>query len=342
MSHNASTPIIDAREGDLGPPQGAVLVVEDDRINRLLLTRHVERMGRRVLVADNGIQALATVQRERCDLILLDVMMPEMDGSEVLRELKSSDDLKNIPVIVISGLGEADTAARFIEIGAEDYLTKPFNPLMLHARITASLEKKRLRDTEQAYLRQLLALQQDLDRRNRELQDLNRRLEQIALTDELTGLPNRRSAMAELKRCWAASDRHRQPMACLIVDVDYFKRVNDTFGHDSGDVVLRAVAERLRAAARKNEVVCRLGGEEFIVLCEFTDRVAAEKCGERLRSAVAAAPIRSDAQAYAITVSIGVAARVDATQHPEQLLKAADQAVYLAKQTGRNRVCLAD
>lgn len=330
------------RPSDPGPAPAAVLVVEDDRINRLLLTRHVERLGRKVLVADNGLQALQTLGREPCDLILLDVMMPEMDGRQLLLELKSRNDLKAIPVIVISGLGEADTAAQCIEYGAEDYLTKPFNPLMLQARINASLEKKRLRDKEDAYLLQLIELQQDLDRRNRELQDLNRRLEQIALTDDLTGLPNRRSAMAELRRCWAASDRHKQPMACLLVDVDYFKRINDTHGHDTGDEVLRAVADRLRAAARKNELVCRLGGEEFVVLCEFTDRAAAETCGERLRAAIEAAPVAFDGFRHGVTVSVGVAGRTEATRHPEQLLKAADQAVYRAKQAGRNRVCLAD
>lgn len=331
-----------SRPSDPGPPPSAVLIVEDDRINRLLLTRHVERLGRRVLVADNGLQALETLGREPCDLILLDVMMPEMDGRQLLRELKSRNDLKGIPVIVISGLGEADTAAQCIEFGAEDYLTKPFNPLMLQARINASLEKKRLRDKEDAYLRQLIALQKDLDRRNRELQDLNRRLEQIALTDDLTGLPNRRSAMAELRRCWAASDRHKQPMACLLVDVDFFKRINDTYGHDTGDTVLQAVADRLRGASRKNELVCRLGGEEFVVLCEFTDRIAAETCGERLRAAIETTTIAFDGFRHAVSVSVGVASRTDAIRHPEQLLKAADQAVYRAKQAGRNRVCLAD
>ncbi len=323
------------------PEPGAVLIVEDDEVSRLLLAVLVEDMGRRVLLAANGWQALETLLREKCDLVLLDVMMPEMDGQELLSRIKEREELRNIPVIIISGLDEDVTAARCIEIGAEDFLNKPFNPLVLRARINASLERKRLHDQEAAYLRQLLDLQQSLDRRNRELEELNAKLVQAALTDHLTGLPNRRWAMDELNRCWQASTRYHRPMGCLIADVDHFKRINDTFGHDAGDAVLQEVAHRLKSAARLNEGVARLGGEEFLVVCEFTDREGAAVCGERLRAAVAGQPVVYQGQEFPITISLGAAVRDDAATHPEQLLKMADRAVYAAKQAGRNRVCVA-
>ncbi len=238
---------------------GAVLIVEDDRINRALLSRHVERMGRRVAVAENGRQALDVLARDSCDLVLLDMMMPEMDGRELLARMKEREDLRSIPVVVISGLGEAETAAQCIAVGAEDFLTKPFHPMILKARVEACLEKKRLRDAEAAHLSQLLALQADLDRRNRELEEVNRMLAQAALTDVLTGLPNRRAAMDELSRIWASACRHERPLACVMVDVDHFKRVNDTFGHDVGDEVSRAWQYRLRSATRQSEAVFPAG-----------------------------------------------------------------------------------
>jgi len=323
------------------PLPGAVLIVEDDRINRTLLARHVERMGRRVLVAENGREAVEMLGREKCDLVLLDMMMPEMDGREFLALITQRSEWRSIPVIVISGMTEAETAAQCIEVGAEDFLTKPYNPLLLQARITASLEKKRLRDQEAAYLSQVLELQQSLDRRNRELEELNSLLARAALTDSLTGLPNRRWAMDELQRCWMTSTRHHSSMAVLLIDVDHFKRFNDNFGHHVGDEVLKGVALRLREATRKHEGVARIGGEEFVVLCEFSDANAAMGCAERLRSAVAGTPIAHEGREHAITISIGVAVRDDSTADPDELLKNADRAVYAAKQAGRNRVALA-
>jgi diguanylate cyclase (GGDEF)-like protein len=323
------------------PPPGAVLIVEDDHSHRTLLSHHVERMGRPVIVAKNDHEALDRLGSEKIDLVLLDMMTPEMDGREFLARVKDRPEWRDIPVVIISAMSEAETAARCIEIGAEDYLTKPYDPLLLQARITAGLDKKRLRDREAAYLDQLLSLQRDLDRRNRELEDLNALLARAALTDPLTGLPNRRWAMDELQRCWAASARHRAPMAVLVVDVDHFKRINDKFGHDIGDEVLKAVAQRLRAAARQHEGVARIGGEEFLVLCEFTSGDGAMACGERLRMAVANSPVSHAGQDHLVTVCVGAAVRDESMAGPDQLLRAADQAVYAAKRSGRNRVVVA-
>jgi two-component system cell cycle response regulator len=320
---------------------GAVLVVEDDIINRTLLAASVERMGRTVLFAQNGEQALDLLVRKKCDLVLLDVMLPELDGRELLAHIKQHDEWRSIPVIVISGMGEAQTAAWCIEVGAEDYLTKPYNPLLLQARIAASIEKKRLRDQEADYYYQLLTLQDRLDRRNRELEELNTLLARAAFTDALTGLPNRRWAMEELQRCWVASARHHAPLTALVLDVDDFKQVNDAVGHAGGDEVLKGVAERLRATVRQHEGVARTGGEEFLVLCETTDTAGAAAAGERFRAAVDAGPIRYGERDLIVTISVGAAVRSDSMTEAGQLLRAADQAMYAAKQAGRNRIVVA-
>lgn len=332
-----------ARPDDTDPAghrPGVVLVVEDERISRALLCHQVERAGHCAVTADNGRLALEILRTRKCDLVLLDVLMPEMDGLAVLEHVRADPVLRDLPIVVISGLGEISTAARCIEAGAEDYIIKPFDPTLLKARIAACLEKKRLRDQETAYLRQLEQLKARLEDSNRELEEANRKLARAALTDVLTGLPNRRFALELLGRCWSGTRRHKEPLACLLIDVDNFKRFNDAHGHDVGDAVLQATAAQLRAAARAEESVCRLGGEEFVVMCEGADRGGAFRAGERLRESVAARPVRFGGGEYAVTVSVGVAVREPLMTHPDHLLKAADQAVYAAKQAGRNRTCL--
>lgn len=315
-----------------------VLVVDDNGMNRLLLGQHVTQLGHRPVGVENGAKALALLQAGRYDLMLLDVMMPEMDGHAVLHHLKSTPDLRELPVIMISGLDEIETAARCIEAGAEDYLVRPFDPVLLRARITATLEKKQLRDLEKQHLEELLLLKQTLAERNRDLEAANRKLEQAAFTDVLTGLPNRRFALEHLGQFWATSGRYGHPLSCLLLDVDHFKKINDTWGHDRGDLVLAQLAGVLKDTLRISDVVCRLGGEEFIVLCPLTDLPDAQRCGERLRAAVEAFVFRGTGFEHRTTISIGVATRTLAMDHPEELLKAADRAVYAAKEAGRNRV----
>jgi len=319
-------------------PQCRVLVVDDNGMNRLLLGQHVTQLGHQPLGVENGRKALELLQGERFDLVLLDVMMPEMDGHAVLHHIKNTAALRETPVIMISGLDEIETAARCIEAGAEDYLVRPFDPVLLRARITATLEKKHLRDLEKQHLEELLRLKQELAERNSALEEANRKLEQAAFTDVLTGLPNRRFALEHLTHFWATSGRYGHPLSCLLLDVDHFKRINDTWGHDRGDLVLAQLAGVLRETLRVSDIVCRLGGEEFIVLCPLTDLSDAQRCGERLRAAVESFAFRGAGFEQRVTVSIGVATRTLAMDHPDELLKAADRAVYAAKESGRNRV----
>lgn len=319
---------------------GAVLIVDDDPAARLLLSQLVAQLGRRAVAVDSGRDVISTLNSEKIDLILLDVIMPGTSGIELLEHVRADGDHQNIPVLIVSGTAAKETVIRCIQIGADDYLVKPLDPVLLRARVVAALERKALRDGERAYLQQLLDLKQKLADRNLELERVNRQLEAAALTDVLTGLPNRRFAMTELNRTWSDASRHSHAIACLLIDVDHFKRINDTLGHDAGDFVLRAVAGRLRSTVRSEEVVCRIGGEEFLVICRSSDRTGSLQCGERLRVAVAGQPVEHRGHVIPVTVSVGVAERTPTVLDPDHLLKLADLAVYQAKQTGRDRVCL--
>jgi diguanylate cyclase (GGDEF)-like protein len=173
-----------------------------------------------------------------------------------------------------------------------------------------------------------------------ELAMTNRRLQDAALLDPLTGIPNRRYAMDRIQQEWAAAERGARPLACMLIDVDHFKRINDTHGHDVGDLVLQRVADTLKHGARTHDVICRIGGEEFLVICPDTDASAAGQCAERLRQAVGAMRIALGSTTLTLTISIGVAAMDAGMSSPDSMIKASDQAVYAAKQAGRNRICV--
>jgi diguanylate cyclase (GGDEF)-like protein len=215
--------------------------------------------------------------------------------------------------------------------GADDYVTKPFNPRILLARVQAG--------------RRLIELQQqvELDKieRLKQVADMGlmtRKLRTAALTDFLTELPNRRYAMSRLEQEWVAAERLQRPLSVVLIDIDHFKRINDEYGHDVGDLVLKAVSDTLRARTRRGDVVCRLGGEEFLVINVNSDLLGAWQCAERLRSAVEQALIHAGDFEGRITISLGVAERKAGMKGPQWLLKQADAAVYEAKAAGRNTI----
>jgi diguanylate cyclase (GGDEF)-like protein len=200
--------------------------------------------------------------------------------------------------------------------------------------------------------RELVELAQSLEARvvertqalsgaNAELQHLVRRVEHMALTDFLTGLPNRRHAMERMAAARAAAVRHGQPLACMLIDADGFKQVNDAHGHEAGDGVLKALAARIRESVRAEDDACRLGGDEFLVVCPQTPLDGAVRVAERVREAVAGLNVPAGAGAWRGSVSVGVAALTPAMLDFEALMRAADEAVYLAKRRGRNCVAVA-
>ncbi len=325
-------------EYEISLEPGKVLVVDDGLMNRTLLRHHLGEMGHLVDEAENGRQALDMIEAVQFDLVLLDLTMPEMDGHEVLQVLRHKALLGTLPVVVISSHEEVSVAASCIELGAEDYLNKPFDPRLLRARVNACLEKKRLRDAEKRHLRELTELRHDLEIRNRELQAMSKKFEKMAFTDALTGLPNRRFALEHVTQLWELFRRSEQVFACTICDVDHFKQINDGYGHECGDQVLVQVAARLRSLARACDQVCRFGGEEFLVISPATDLEGGRLLAERLRTGLEGEAIEYPGFNRSITASFGVAQADPGMERADLLLKAADEALYGAKEKGRNCV----
>lgn len=293
--------------------QQTVLIVDDEKSNRDRLTELLQP-DCRIILAKNGQQALERVADQAPDLILLDVMMPDMDGHQVIQILKHDDNTRKIPVIFISALDSPADEERGLDLGAVDYITKPFHP---------SIVRKRVRN-------HLLSVHQ------RHL------LEELAMIDSLTEIANRRRYDVALEDEWRRCARNGSPLSLIVVDVDHFKAYNDHLGHAEGDVVLRQVAQTLQSiAGRPGDLVARYGGEEFVILLPETDAAAAESLAQEARLGVEALQIRHPASPVSewITISLGGKTVIPdgATADPE-FFRGADAALYIAKATGRNKL----
>lgn len=319
-----------------GPAHEAlnVVVADDDLVVRHMLVEFLTSAGHTVRAAADGAEALRLVLEVHPHLVITDWQMPEMDGAALVKALRQAKLGRQLYIILLTGSEEDDTQVEAFEAGADDYVIKPFHPRMLAARLRACTRLVHLQE-------EVRRDKEELRHRMAELGVANRKLQQAARTDALTGLYNRRHALDYLGREWDSATLTGNPLACLLIDIDHFKRVNDTHGHDVGDRVLQETANVLRGKLRSTEVVCRLGGEEFLVIGPGLDPDTASACAERLRAAVAQQVLETPTGPLTVTLSIGVAARTADTQSPEKLLKAADEAVYAAKEGGRNQVRLA-
>lgn len=305
--------------------QYRILVVDDHEDNIELLRARLEARGYIVEGAGDGQAALDAVDRQCPDLILLDVMMPKLDGIEVVRRLKSNPALPFIPVIMQTALDSTENKVEGLDAGADDYITKPINFAELEARVNSLLRIKKL--------------QNDLAEREKQLSVLNDKLREISLTDGLTKIDNRRSLEERLHEMWEHSLRLHEPISVVMCDIDKFKSVNDNYGHQAGDTVLQQFARLLKDEAREIDRVGRYGGEEFLLILPGTVLDAAVTFAERLREKVANYTFSYPGGTLSRTMSCGVGA----SPHPkvkdqEGLLRAADDALYVAKETGRNRV----
>jgi diguanylate cyclase (GGDEF)-like protein len=302
-----------------------ILVVDDHEDNVELLRVRLEAWGYAVDTARDGKEALDKIQASPPDLILLDVMMPSVDGNEVARRVKHDRSLPFIPIIMQTALDSTENKVEGLEAGADDYITKPIEFAELKARLRSMLRIKRL--------------QEELEERERQLLEANERLKHMSRTDGLTGLENRRATERQLELMFAHSERYNEPLSCVMCDLDRFKSVNDEHGHHAGDAVLKQFAAMLKRAAREIDAVGRYGGEEFIVLLPGTRLDAATTFAERVRKQVEDHTFVFDGGSVRRTVSFGVAAWPDPrVKMSEQLVRAADDALYVAKETGRNRV----
>lgn len=299
--------------------------MDDHEDNIELLRARLESWDYVVETASDGEEALAAVEKAPPDLILLDVMMPKIDGIEVARRIRANKSLPFVPIIMQTALDSTEHKVEGLDAGADDYITKPIEFAELRARVNSMLRIK--------------ALQEALAWREKELREVNERLLFISRTDGLTGVDNRRHLEERLHEMYAHSARLGEPLSCVMVDLDNFKSVNDTYGHQAGDAVLQQLAELLKHEAREIDRVGRYGGEEFMLLLPDAVLDSAVTFAERVRKAIEENTFTFEGGTLRRTASFGVAAFPDPhVTHCEALVKAADDALYVAKETGRNRV----
>jgi two-component system, cell cycle response regulator len=316
-----------------------ILVVDDHEDNIELLRARLEARGYEVFGASDGQAALDQVEHVIPDLILLDVMMPKMDGMEVVRRLKANKSLPFIPVIMQTALDSTENKVEGLDAGADDYITKPINFAELEARVNSLLRFQKLQADLAAKNVELAAKEQELKEANGKLSEANEKLLRISLTDGLTEIDNRRCLEDRLHEMWQHSLRLHEPIALIMCDIDKFKSVNDNFGHQAGDSVLKEVAQLLKGEAREIDRVGRYGGEEFLLILPGTVLDAAVVFAERLREKVDRHTFTYSGGTLTRTISCGVAAApYPHVDDQEALLRAADDALYVAKETGRNRV----
>jgi two-component system, cell cycle response regulator len=295
-----------------------VAIVDDDTAIRRLINLYLKRAGYDVVHFATGNEAREQLVRIVWDLAILDRRLPDMDGLDLCQQLKSDPDLRNRYIIILTGEDEAEDKILGLDLGADDYITKPFQPGELLARIRAA---KRIVDLQN------------------ELLESNRRLELLSITDGLTKLHNHRHFQDELVRAFEESQRYHRPLSLVIADIDFFKKVNDTYGHAVGDEVLKCVARMFQDSIRSTDLAARYGGEEFTIMLPETSLDDACAFAEKLRALIEEMPVRTQAGELHVTISLGVATVPRSRIHtPKELIVAADRALYRAKKSGRNQV----
>lgn len=293
--------------------QTNILAIDDARDILALLEFELTDEGYEVFVAENGAAGLGILSENKIDLILLDIVMPNMSGLEVLKQIKKDKTLKDIPVIMLSASEQSDDIVSSLDLGADDFVNKPYISEVLLARMRTSLR----------------------------LREKNRALEKMALTDFLTGINNRRQFYTLSNAALSRNNREQSPLTIALMDIDHFKHINDTYGHDIGDLVLVEFSKVLAGFFREYDIVGRVGGEEFCVCLPDTNIENGVQACERFRKEFSNHPISvsADGQSFKLTVkvSIGITESLGNAEL-EMLIKQADKALYMAKNRGRDNV----
>jgi two-component system cell cycle response regulator len=311
-----------------------VLVVDDDPTLRAILRAALEKIGNEVFEAADGREALDMALEKQPQMMIIDWAMPEMDGMQLTRALRQTKIGRSMFIMMLTGFEDDERLIEAFESGVDDFMNKPLKPRILAARLRAG--------------QRIIRLQQEIELDREEIRHFaaelavtNRRLQEVALTDVLTDFPNRRFAMERIRQEWATAARSGRPLACMVIDVDEFKQINDTYGHDVGDSVLKQTAMALKRGLRTQDVICRTGGDEFLVICPDTGLQAALVCAERVRRSVEALVVSTGMLQLRSSVSIGVAISDGSMADAAALIKRGDEGLYVAKARGRNRVATA-
>lgn len=295
-----------------------ILVADDSPVYRKLVEQSLSQEHCTVLLAKSGQQAMDLFIEHQPALVITDWSMPDISGIELCQHIRRDHKAFYAYVILLTGNTDKEEVIEGLAAGADDYLTKPFHPGELQARVRVG--------------RRIVDL-------HREVQDKNRQLEEMALTDSLTGLPNRRAIDFFATRQLSAALRHDFPIWVVMADLDHFKSINDTHGHNAGDTVLKSFAEILKSNTRKSNLCGRLGGEEFLVIITHVEKASVAIAIERIRKQFAAQKFTVADHTFGVTASFGIAG-IPATARPDfsDLVTRADAALYSAKRQGRNRI----
>jgi two-component system cell cycle response regulator len=293
-----------------------VLVAEDDQISGRILERHIKGWGYKPYLAQDGEQAWEIFQNNPIEVAILDWMMPRVNGLELCRRIRQPKYLNHgsyVYIILLTARDEREDLLRGLSSGADDYIIKPFDPLELRARLNTG----------------------------RRIIELQRLLKKQATYDALTGLLNRRSLLGRAQEEYSRRQRENKPLGLILFDVDDFKKINDTYGHQTGDAILSEVAKRLRRGLRQYDHVGRYGGDEILALLPNCDCQALQKISERLAASIAERPILYESHTFSVSVSAG---GLSTENYPslslQELIALSDKALYQAKRAGRNRVVI--
>lgn len=297
-----------------------VLVADDSPVSRKLVESTLCSKQYPLLLAQSGQEALALFAQHKPAVVITDWMMPDLSGLELCQKIRADSRKSYTYIILLTSISEKDSLVQGLAAGADDYLTKPFNPDELLARVGVG---KRIIDLQ------------------RKIEAQNRLLEELALTDPLTGLPNRRAVQDHATMQLNSAARHGFPYWVAMADLDHFKRVNDTFGHEAGDFVLKRFAEILKANTRASDICGRMGGEEFILVMTYAGKENMQLVVERIRRQFEAEKFCFGGHPVTVTASFGIAG-FDGQERPDfnEIVTRADAALYSAKRAGRNQMRL--
>lgn len=328
-----------------------ILIVDDSPFSRSFTEAILIANGYRdTVLAESAVEAFECLKLHDLtvsippdiDLILMDIVMPEINGMDACRAIKTKNHLKDIPIIMVTANTEAKQIEQAFAAGAMDYITKPLNEVELLARVRSALRLKKEIDERKAYAQQLLNLM-------RQLEEVNAKLKCLCSIDGLTGVANRRHFDAALHKEWRRARRDKIPLSVILLDIDFFKSYNDTYGHLTGDDCIIQVAQTVsKVLERPGDLVARYGGEEFAVILPATDQQGGLIVAEKIRYAIEALKIPHSGSLYdnILTISVGLATstydKINIISDPQKLLEMADVALYRAKKAGRNNVAVSD
>ncbi|MCJ7616050.1 MAG: diguanylate cyclase [Desulfobacterales bacterium] len=295
-----------------------ILIIDDSKLIAHVAKNILTKQGHEVLLAQDGETGIDIARDKKPDLILLDLILPGMNGYGICERIKNDSTIKDIPIIMLTSKAEHADKVRGLESGASDYVTKPFDEGELRARVNTHLRIKELYES---------------------VQEKNRLLLEMANRDGLTGLYNHRYFQETISKDFKKALRYNESLACIIFDIDHFKKFNDTYGHPVGDIVLKTLGELVKTLMRDSDLAARYGGEEFALLLYHTEEKDAYDIAERLRKTVEQHKFQANDLVLAVNISIGVACYYHpAIQDAKTLIECADKALYRAKEEGRNRV----